>query len=52
MQQAQFEAHKKRLEEEEQKKADEEAANLETNKEARIDIADIKNTADVDIDDI
>ena len=46
-----LEAHKKQVEEEEAKKA-EQASLMESNREAKINIEDLKNDEVIDVDDI
>jgi hypothetical protein len=51
MQEAQLAAHRKKLEEDELKQAEDDLASG-TNRENRVDLADLKNQGAVDIDDI
>ena len=46
-----LEAHKKQVEEEEAKKA-EQASQMESNREAKINIEELKNDEVIDVDDI
>lgn len=46
-----LEAHKKQVEEEEAKKA-EQASLMESNREAKINIEELKNDEEIDVDDI